>query len=74
MNKIDSEVKELIHVEEEQGKYTEIEDNILKELEPFQSFLYCHVKDTLYCKQMLSLLHQPARFFATANNISQQFK
>ena len=50
----------------EQGKYEETEDNILKELESFQSFLYSHFKDTPYYKQMLALSHQPARFFASA--------
>ena len=50
----------------EQGKYEETEDNILKELESFQSFLDCHFKDTSYYKQMLASSHQPARFFASA--------
>ena len=36
----------------EQGKYEETEDNILKELESFQSFLYRHFKDTPYYKQI----------------------
>ena len=50
----------------EQGKYEETEDKILKELESFQSFLYCHFKDTPYYKQMLLSSHQPARFFTSA--------
>ena len=36
----------------EQGKYEETEDNILKELGSFQSFLYRHFKDTPYYKQI----------------------
>ena len=50
----------------EQGKYEESEDNILKELESFQSFFYCYFKDTPYCKQMLLTWYEPARFFALA--------
>ena len=48
----------------EQGKYEEIEDNILKELESFKSFLYRHFKDVPYYKQMLPSSRQQARFFA----------
>ena len=36
-----------------QGKYEETGDNILKELEYFQSFLYCHFKDAPFYRQML---------------------
>ena len=54
----------------EQGKYEETEDNILKELESFQSFLYCHFKDTPYYKQMLLSSHQPARFFIQQKHIN----
>ena len=41
----------MIHERRQQGKYKETDDNILKELESFQSFLYRHFK---------------ARFFAIA--------
>ena len=47
-------------------KYEKSEGNILKELESFQLFLYCHFKDTTYYKQVLPSLHQPARCFASA--------
>ena len=67
MNKKDNKkVEEMINEGIEQGKYEETEDNILKELESFQSFLDCHFKDTSYYKQMLASSHQPARFFASA--------
>ena len=68
MNKIDYDKKvgKMINDGIEQGKYEETEDNILKELESFQSFLYRHFKDTPYYKQMLPWSHQPARFFASA--------
>ena len=68
MNKIDydKKVEQMINEGIEQGKYEETEDNILKELESFQSFLYRHFKDTPYYKQMLPSSHQPARFFALA--------
>ena len=68
MNKIDydKKVEQMINEGIEQGKYEESEDNILKELESFQSFLYRHFKDTPYYKQMLPSLHLPARFFALA--------
>ena len=46
------------------GKYQEIEDNILKKLEYFQSFLY--FKDTLCYKQILPSRHQQEFFFASA--------
>ena len=59
-------VEEMINEGAEQGKYEEIEDNILKELESFQSFLYRHFKDTPFNKQMLPSSHQPAKFFASA--------
>ena len=68
MNKKDynKKVEEMINEGIEQGKYEETEDNILKELESFQSFLYHHFKDAPYHKQMLPSSHQPARFFASA--------
>ena len=50
----------------EQGKYEETEDNTLEELESFQSFLYRHLKDSPFYKQMLLTSHRPARFFASA--------
>ena len=68
MNKKDynKKVEEMINEGIEQGKYEETEDNILKELESFQSFVYCHFKDVPYYKQMLPSSHQQARFFASA--------
>ena len=65
MNKIDYDKKleQIINEGIERGKYEKTDDNILKELESFQSFLYRHFKDGTYCKQMS---HQPARFFASA--------
>ena len=41
----------------ERGKFEETEDNILKELESFQSYLYCHFKGIPYYKQILPSLH-----------------
>ena len=59
----------------EQGKYEETEDNILKELESFQSFLYGYFKDATFYKQMLPSSHQPAMFFASEKNTYiRQFK
>ena len=49
----------------EQGKYKETDGTILKELEPFPSFLYLHFKETLLYKQILPWSHQPASFFAS---------
>ena len=49
-----------------QGECEKTEDNILKKLESFQSFLYRHFKDIPYYKQMLPSSHQPGRFFASA--------
>ena len=68
MNKIDYDKKaeEMINEGMEQGKYEETEDNILEELESFQSFLYRHLKDSPFYKQMLLTSHRPARFFASA--------
>ena len=68
MNKKDynKKVEEMINEGIEQGKYEETEDNILKELESFQSFLYCPFKDTPFYQEMLPSSHQAARFFASA--------
>ena len=60
--KIDDIINEGI----QQGKNKEIDDNILKELESFKSFLYWHIKNSPNCKQVLPSSHQAARFFATA--------
>ena len=43
-------------------KYEETEDNILTELESFQSFLYYQFKGAPLYKLMLPSSHQPARF------------
>ena len=72
--KIDDMINEGI----QQGKYKETDDNILIELESFQSFLYRHFKNSPHYRQMLPSSHEPACFFATAkthkfenmNNIS----
>ena len=68
MNKKDynKKVEERINEGIEQGKYEETEDNVLKDLESLQSFLYRHFKDVPYYKQMLPSSHQPVRFFASA--------
>ena len=50
----------------QQGKYKETDDNILKELESFQPFLYRHFKNSPHYTQMLPSSHKPARFFVTA--------
>ena len=51
----------------QQGIYKETDDNIVKELESFQSFLYRHFKNSKipHYRQMLPSSHQPACFFAT---------
>ena len=55
MNKKDynKKVEEMINEGIEQGKYEETEDNILKELESFQSFLYRHFKEAPYYQDIL---------------------
>ena len=55
MNKKDynKKVEEMINEGIEQGKYEETEDNILKELESFQSFLYRHFKEAPCYKDIL---------------------
>ena len=50
----------------EQGKYVRTEDNILKELKSFQSYLYRHFKNLPQYEKIRPSKHQPARFFATA--------
>ena len=59
-------IDEIINDGIQQGKHKETDDNILKELESFQSFLYRHFKNSPHYRQMLPSSHQPARFFATA--------
>ena len=51
----------------QEGIYKETDDNILKELESFQSFLYRHFKNSEipHYTQMSPSSHQPACFFAT---------
>ena len=39
----------------QQGKYKETDDNILKELESFQSFLYRHFKNSPHYRQVIYL-------------------
>ena len=41
----------------DQVKFEETEDNIFKELESFQSFLYRHFKDAPYYEQIVPSLH-----------------
>ena len=45
-----------------EGKYVECSDNILKDLESFQSFLYRHFKDHADYQNMRPVSNQPARF------------
>ena len=68
MNKKDynKKIDEIINDGIQQGKQKETDDNILKELESFQSFLYRHFKNSPHYRQMLPSSHQSARFFATA--------
>ena len=68
MNKKDynKKIDNMINDGIQQVKYKETDDNILKELESFQSFLYRHLKNSPHYRQMLPSSHQPARFFATA--------
>ena len=68
MNKKDynKKIDEIINDGIQRGKHKETDDNILKELESFQSFLYRHFKNSPHYRQMLPSSHQPARFFATA--------
>ena len=47
-------------------KFEETEDNILKELKSFQSFLYRHLKDAPYYEQILPSFHQTARCFTSS--------
>ena len=46
-----------------EGKYVKTEDNILKELKSFQSFIYRHFKKLTFYKDMMPSSHQPTRFF-----------
>ena len=68
LNKIDytNKVQKMINDGIQQGKYIECSDNILKELQSFQSFLYRHFKDRPEYESMKPSSHQPARFFATS--------
>ena len=66
--KIDNMINEGI----QQGKWKETYDNILKELESFQSLLYWHFKYSPHYRKMLPSSHQTARFFATAK--TQKFE
>ena len=62
--KIDDMINERI----QQGKYKETDDNILKELESFQSFLYRYFKNSSHSREMLPSSHQPSRFFCYSKN------
>ena len=46
----------------ERGKYEETEDNILKELKYFQSFLYHYFKDTPY-NEHFNFIATTSKFF-----------
>ena len=48
------------------------EDNILKELKSFQSFIYRHFKKSTFYNDMMPSSHQPARFFTSAK--TQKFE
>ena len=64
MNKIDydKKVEEMINEGIERGKYKETEDNILKELKYFQSFLYHYFKDTPY-NEHVTFIATTSKFF-----------
>ena len=49
-----------------EGKYVKTEDNILKELKSFQSFIYRHFKKSAFYKDMMPSSHQPVKFFTSA--------
>ena len=55
-----------------EGKYVKTEDNILKELKSFQSFIYRHFKKLTFYKDMMPSSHQPTRFFT--NGKTQKFE
>ena len=59
-------IDEIINDGIQRGKHKETDDNILKELESFQSFLYRHFKNSPHYRQMLPSSRQLARIFATA--------
>ena len=42
------------------------EDNILKEVKSFQSFIYRHFKKLTFYNNIMPSSHQPARFFTSA--------
>ena len=46
-----------------EGKYVKTEDDILKELKSFQSFIYRHFKTSKFYNDMMPPCHQPARVF-----------
>ena len=68
MNRLDytKKVKSMLQQGISEGKYVTIEDNILKELKSFQSFIYSHFKKSTFYKDMMPSSHQPARFFTSA--------
>ena len=49
-----------------EGKYIKTEDNSLKELKSFQSFIYRHFKKSTFYRDMMLSSHQLARFFTSA--------
>ena len=49
-----------------EGKYIKTEDDILKELKSFQSFIYRHFKKSAFYRDMMPSSHQLARFFTSA--------
>jgi len=49
-----------------EGKYKKCEDNTMKDLQSFKSFLYRHFKNHDKYEKMVPKSNQPGRFFATA--------
>ena len=46
--------------------YIKTEDNVLKKLKSFQSFIYRNLKKSTFYNDMMPSSHQPVRFFTTA--------
>ena len=68
MNKLDytNKINNMINEGILKGTYVETNDNTLKDLKSFQSFLYRHFRDHPKYKDMRPASNQPARLFATA--------
>ena len=51
-----------------EGKYVKIENDIIKELKSFQSFIYQRFKKLKFCNGMMPSSHQPVSFFTSAKS------